>query len=98
MQVKCNDCRHLIEVDVQQKPAEDGLIEVGFECPDCHHWYHGYVTNADLEQKRSLLNKFKAKATHSESDFARYQRKREAFKVAFYRLNRGRPTGLTLPV
>lgn len=99
MQIKCNDCGRLIEMDVQQRPAANDptLTEVGIECPDCHTWYHGYFTSDELEQKRALLGRFQAKAQRSQADFARYQRKREAFAAAFYRINQKRPD-MVLPV
>lgn len=85
-------------MDVQQRPASDPtLLEVGIECPDCHTWYHGYFTDDGLEQLRALLGRFQAKAQRSQADFARYQRKREAFVAAFYRINQRRPD-MPLPV
>ena len=67
MQIQCHDCKREFELDLQEKPLDDGNIEVGFECAFCHTWNHGYYTNPNLEQKRTLLKKFEAKARASDA-------------------------------
>jgi hypothetical protein len=87
MQIKCGECQHYYELDLQEKPREDGVVEVGFECPDCHIWNHGYFTNPKLEQQRALLARFADKARRSARDWKRYQQKKEEFRRSFERLN-----------
>lgn len=97
MQVKCSECGHMIEMDVQERPAKDvDTVEVGFECPDCHTWFHGYFDTPELKAQRNLLAKFKAKAARSQADFQRYKRKQQAFKEAFYRINAETPAQVDL--
>ena len=88
MQIQCHDCKREFELDLQEKPLDDGNVEVGFECAFCHTWNHGYYTNPNLEQKRTLLQKFEAKARASDADWQRYRRKKAQFQAAYDRLNR----------
>lgn len=87
MQVTCNDCKSVFEFDLIEIPYGDDKIEAGYECPYCHTWYHYYYTNQKLEERRNLLEKFKAKANRSDKDWQRYKRKKKEFQQAFDRLN-----------
>ena len=43
-----------VEAHEGQSPwsGQDGLIEIGLECPNCGYWYHAYFLNADLRDNR----------------------------------------------
>lgn len=93
MQTTCSDCQNTFELDLQEIPFGDDQIEVGFECPYCHTWFHSYNTNQALEKRRALLKRFEAKANRSDEHWQRYKRKKREFQQAFDRLNpRPRPS------
>ncbi len=88
MLVRCHDCEREFVVDLVENEIEAGLTAVGFECPWCHRWHHSYYSSANLKRKRQRLQKFRAKAGRSATDWAWYQRKRREFTTAFNRINR----------
>jgi hypothetical protein len=92
--IQCHECKHDYVLDLQTKPRDGGLVDVGFECPDCHTWNHCYFTNPSLEQRAALLKRFADKARRSNADWQRYQRKKAEYQRAYSTLNTPSPARL----
>lgn len=48
----CSACMSQVRMSLTSRPLEGDLIEIGMECPFCHHWFHSYFLNPDLRDNR----------------------------------------------
>ena len=71
---KCNEEYMFSKIGYTDRELEDGIIEVGIECPNCKYWVHVFFTNKDLIDL--------APSKDSNRD------KRRLFKIKFDRFNK----------
>lgn len=85
--ISCSDCGHQYVLDIEERQAEGGKLDIGHECPMCHTWYHSFFTTPELQRQADLVNKFRDKASKSLKDLARYRRKLAQYRQSFALVN-----------
>ncbi len=73
----CSNCNAQVRVTGftdRSAPAQDGLIEIGLECPNCSHWYHAYFLDADLRDNRPEADSDRKARRDYQLRFQRFQK------------------------
>ena len=92
--VRCDTCRKLIHPATEQRPV-NGVVSVGFECPSCKTWYHGYWHSDELERYRQTIEAMTPESL-TKRDRRKIVRKRlESYQKAFDRLQKRMTAGAT---
>ena len=90
--VACDTCRRQIKQKIERRPAGGDLFDVGFECPTCKTWYHGYWDSTDLEAERENLNRLRDQGQDNPTIRKIYNKRLKRFNKIFDQLQ-GRAHG-----
>lgn len=60
--ITCDSCLRSFDRSVERRPAGENLFDVGFACPHCFTWFHGFWDSPRLAYERTELERLRDKA------------------------------------
>lgn len=61
MNVKCDNCQHEFEINLQIRTVEKDIELNYFVCPNCNHKYHSFYTNAKIRNRQEKIQGLRKK-------------------------------------